>query len=267
VAFTTIILKQEGGVTVLTLNRPERLNAMNEQMVADLKEALEQIGKDDGVRALVVTGAGRAFCAGADVSRGESREKILDETNPERVRQGIRTGPQEVTRRLRNLEKPVIAMVNGPAIGAGLDWSLACDIRYASENARFGAGFTRIGLIQGTGGFWLLPRLMGSARAAEFIFTAEIIDAREAERLGMVNRVLKPEDLEKETLSLAQRLAKMPPLAVKLSKLLLYRGLETGLDQALEMAAAMQPIVLNSQDHKEGLAAFREKREPVFKGR
>jgi len=215
----------------------------------------------------VLTGAVRAFCAGADVSRGESRERILDETNPERIRQAIRTGPQEVTRRLRNLEKPAIAMVNGPAIGAGLDWSLACDIRYASENARFGAGFTRLGLIQGTGGFWFLPRLMGSARAAEFIFTADIIDAREAERLGMVNRVLAPEALERETLGLAHRLARNPPLALKLSKLLLYRGLGVDLEHALEMAAGFQPILLNSQDHKEGLAAFREKREPVFKGR
>lgn len=265
--FKYIILKKEDNIVTLILNRPERLNAVNEEVFAEMNAALDEVARDPEARVFIITGAGRAFCAGADISSGESRERIMEIGNPAEQRSHLRRGPQTVIKKLHGLEIPTIAMVNGAAVGAGFDFALACDIRIGSETARFRVAFTTIGLVPGTGGAWFLPRIVGIGRAAELLFSGDFIDAKEAERIGILNRVVPPEDLEKETMALARRLAANPPLALKLDKYLMYKGLEVDLDTALEMAATAQTICLASEDHREGVAAFREKRQPVFKGR
>lgn len=265
--FQTITLKKQDGIATITLNRPERLNAMNEQMCQDLVDALQDVAADDSARVLVLTGAGRAFCAGADLTTGPDREKVLDETSPETIRRELRRVPQETVRRLQRLEKPTIAMVNGPAVGAGFDWALACDIRIGSPKARFRVAFTTVGLVANMGSAWFLPRLVGIGKAAELLLTGDFVEAQEAEKLGILNRVVPADELEKETYAFASRLARGAPIALRLNKLLLYRGLEVDLDTSLEMSSTMQTICITSKDHKEGVAAFREKREPRYTGR
>jgi len=263
-AFETIMLDKKERIATITLNRPDRMNAVNEQMQADLTEALNDVNRDDGVGVLVITGAGRAFCAGADVGRMSSAERAA--RGPEQIRQGFR-GPQGVILGLQRLEKPTIAMVNGTCVGAGLDMACACDIRIGSENARFMCAFVRIGLFPGWGGTWLYPRVMGIPKAAEMLFTGDFIEAKDAERVGLLNKLVPAADLEKETMAMASRIANGPPIAIRLAKMQLYKGLEMDLETAMQMAAACETITLTSEDHKEGVAAFRDKRPPQYKGR
>lgn len=264
-AFETILLQKEEGIATITLNRPERRNGMNEQMWTELMVALDDVAGDDEVRVVILTGAGRDFSVGADLGRGEGREKLLEETSAEGIRRGLRES-QGVVRRLNGMEKPTIAMINGVAAGGGFDWAMACDLRIASEEARF-RSFTQIGLVPGQAGAWFMARMMGYPRAAEMIFTADILDARQAEQVGLLNRVVPAQDLEGETRAVARRIAGNSPLALRLAKLLLRKALETDLDTALEMATIAAPICLSSQDHHEAITAFREKRTPTFKGR
>lgn len=266
-AYNTILVKKEAGVASVILNRPERLNAINEELTEELNSALDEVDRDDEVRVVVLTGAGRAFCAGADLSTGAGRERIREETHGETIRRSLRHGPPLTGLKLQRLEKPTIAMVNGAAVGAGFGWALACDMRTGSEQTRFRVAFTTIGLIPGTGDAWLLPRLVGVAKAAEFLFSGDFIDAQEAYRVGLLNKLVPHENLEAETMALARRLAANPPIALRLNKLLLYKGLETDLESALEMAGSFQALAINTQDHLEGVAAFREKRQPQFIGR
>jgi len=261
-SFETILLEKKEGIGVLTLNRPERLNAFNEKMEAEFVQAIQDVGKDDEVRVLVVTGAGKAFCAGADVGRmsGESRPKGAEE-----FRRGFRN-IQGIVLGLQRLEKPTMAMVNGSAVGGGFDLACACDLRTGSEYARFMVAFTRIGLFPGWGGTWLYPRILGIAKAAELLFTGDFLEAKDAERFGLLNRLIPAADLEKETMSLARRIANGPPIALRLAKMQLYKGLEMDLETAMQVAAACETITLTSQDNKEGVAAFREKRPPQYKG-
>jgi 2-(1,2-epoxy-1,2-dihydrophenyl)acetyl-CoA isomerase len=261
--FKTLILKREEGIATIILNRPERLNAINSEMISELNHALEEVARDEQVRVVILTGAGRAFSAGADLKEVES----LSEVTPEDKRRHLEGGAQEVVRRLQRMGKPTIAMVNGAAAGAGFDWALACDIRIGAETARFRAAYTIIGLIPGAGATWLLSRIVGPNRTAEIIFTGDFVEAKEAERIGILNRIFPVEELEKETMALARRIASNPPIALRLDKQLLYKGLEVDLDTALGMAAAFQTICLASEDHKEAVAAFKEKRQPLFKGR
>ncbi|MEK7847893.1 MAG: enoyl-CoA hydratase-related protein [Chloroflexota bacterium] len=265
--FSTILVSRDEGVATITLNRPEKLNAMNEQMAAELVQALDEIGADDSARVVLLTGAGRAFCAGADLSRGPGREAVLDENHPETIRRHLNASAPLVNRKLMELEKPTMAMVNGPAVGAGFGWALACDVRIGSDKTRFRVAFTTIGLVPGTGDAWLLPRIVGVAKAAELLYTGDFVEGAEAYRIGLLNRLVPHEKLEEEGRAFARRLAQNPPVALRLNKLLLYKGLDSDFTAALTLAAAYQAIAINTQDHKEGVAAFREKRQARFIGR
>jgi len=263
-SFETILLEKKEGIGVLTLNRPERMNAFNEKMEAEFVQAIQEVSQDDEIRVLVVTGAGKAFCAGADVGRMSGEEK--KPKGAEEFRRGFRN-IQGIILGLQRLEKPTIAMVNGSAVGGGFDLACACDLRTGSEHARFMVAFTRIGLFPGWGGTWLYARIIGIPKAAEMLFTGDFLEAKEAERLGLLNRLVPAAELEKETMSLARRIANGPPIAIRLAKMQLYKGLEMDLETAMQVAAACETITLTSEDHKEGVAAFREKRPPQYKGK
>jgi 2-(1,2-epoxy-1,2-dihydrophenyl)acetyl-CoA isomerase len=261
--FETLIFKKEDGIITITLNRPEKLNAINHQVEEDLGVAFEEVARDPEARVMVLTGAGRAFSAGGDISGASPGYG----TTAAEISQNLRRIYHITTLRLKNLAIPTIAMVNGVASGWGFDLVLACDLRIGSEGARFNSAFVRVGLTPATGGVWLMPRAMGVAKAAELIFTGDFVEAEEAERLGILNKVVPAGELERETMSLARKIAQAPPLAIRLAKLQLYKGLQTNLEDAFEMAATCQAICIASEDFKEGAAAFREKRPAKFKGR
>jgi enoyl-CoA hydratase/carnithine racemase len=265
--YKTLILKEEDGIATIILNRPERRNAVNHEAEVELVSAIAEMSKAKKVRVLVVTGAGTVFCAGGDINDmvGSDQPSYLGKGIPEEIRQGLHQGLQKVVLEIQRLEKPTIAMVNGVAAGFGFDLACACDIRIGSETTGFVSSFIRLGLFPGPGGTWLMPRLMGIGRALQYLYTGDMITAEEAERMGLLNKLVPSTELEKETMALARRLAKGPPIALRLTKMQVYRGLELDLETALEMAAACETATLTSQDHKEGVAAFREKRAPVYK--
>lgn len=266
--YETITLTSRDRVSVLTLDRPDQLNAINGIMFRELKTALDQVAQDEECRVLVLTGAGRAFCAAADMKEDNQERLQLDHPPTlEELRQFIRAYPQAITKKLRALEKPTIAMVNGVAVADGVDWALACDIRIGSENARFMNAFVRMAAFPNTGGSWFYPRFMGLGRALEFLYTGDWMEAEEAHRLGVLNHLVPAADLERETMTLAQRIAVGPPIALRLMKVLTYRALETDLDPALELAADAEAMTLITEDHREAVTAFLEKREAVFRGR
>ncbi len=263
--FETILLKKEDHIATITLNRPERLNAINTQMERDLAKAIKDVSEDDVVHVLIVAGAGRAFCAGGDIARMPAKGKAPRKRGAEEIRRGFRT-VHEIIIGLQKMEKPTIAMVNGVAAGGGFDLACACDLRIGSPNARFMVAFVRLGLVPGWGGTWFYPRVMGLGKAAEFLFTGDFCEAEEAYRIGLLNRLVAPEDLERETHALASKIANGPPIALRLAKMQLYHGLEMDLETAMKVAAACETITVTSQDHKEGVSAFRRKRAPVYKG-
>lgn len=249
----------DGGVLTLTLNRPEALNSFTVEMKEALAGALREAARDRSVRAIVLTGAGRAFSAGQDLKERQGAD--VPDLGSE-----LRTRYNPIVLAMRALEKPIIGAINGVAAGAGCSIALACDIRLASETASFIEVFGRVGLVPDTGSSWLLPRLVGYARAAEMVFTTDPVDAATAERIGLVNRVVPPERLMDEATELAGRLARSAPLALAMAKRALNRALETRFDEALEFEAQLQAVAGRSADHAEGVAAFVEKRQPEFKG-
>lgn len=261
-SYKTIIVEKDNGVSTLTLNRPERLNALTPDMAIEIRSAVNELACDPETRVLVITGAGRGFCAGADVSPGKWQ---LD-TTPVAVTDRAREG-SELYKTLRNMMKPVIASVNGVAAGGGMGLALACDIIFASENARFGMTFIKIGIIPEMGGCYLLPRLVGVSKACELIFSGRIIDAREAERIGLVNRVVPPESLEAATKEFALSLAQGPTVAIGLAKRTIYQGLNMDFDAVLESEARAKAVVNFTEDYREAKKAFAEKRAPQFKGK
>lgn len=262
--FENIVFSKEEYVAKIVLNRPERLNALNREMEQELTESLAEAHRDEDIRVLVLTGAGRAFCSGGDVS-----ENMVEEYggSVQNVSDTFHHVYQEIILQLFNLDIPTIGMINGTAVGLGFDLALACDIRIGSENAKFMVAFTKMGLTPAAGGAWLMPRIIGLAKAAEFIYTADFLKAEEALRLGVLNRLVPAASLEQETTALARKISQNSPLANRLAKLQLHRGLDTDLGTALEMGATCQAICLTSEDTREALVAFREKRKPVFKGR
>jgi 2-(1,2-epoxy-1,2-dihydrophenyl)acetyl-CoA isomerase len=257
--YETVLTEDHGGVRVITLNRPDVLNAFDSRLLEDLFGALTAAGDAAEVRCVVVTGAGRAFCSGADLRGHTPGETSLGAL--------LRRGFNRIVLRLRTMEKPVIAAVNGVAAGAGCNLALAADLRVASDRATFIEVFTRVGLIPDSGGTWLLPRFVGVGRALEMMFFAEPIDAAAAERLGLVNRVVGQDELMPRALEWAGRLAQGPTRAYGLIKRGVDRALALDLRGALEYEAYLQEIAGRSDDHREGVAAFLEKRAPLYAGR
>ena len=251
------------GVMVATLNRPDKKNATSKEMLEALRTALEQANDDETIRCFVLTGAGNAFCSGGDLGR---RSKEMGDPTPlERKNQLAHT--QRLALAIEQFEKPLIAAVNGPAVGAGMDLSLMCDIRFAAASARFSEGYIKVGLIPGNGGCWFLPRLVGTARALELLWTGDHVDAQEALRIGLVSRVIADDQLMPETLAFAKRLAEGPPLQQRDIKKLMYQGLRTDLRTSLEAVTTHMAVVQSTADYKEAIQAFKEKRKAVFTGR
>jgi 2-(1,2-epoxy-1,2-dihydrophenyl)acetyl-CoA isomerase len=249
----------DAGVLTLTLNRPDALNSFTVEMKEALTASLKDAARDREVRAVILTGAGRAFSAGQDLKERQGSD--VPDLGAE-----LRARYNPIVLAMRRLEKPIIGAINGVAAGAGCSIALACDIRLASEKASFIEVFGRVGLVPDTGSSWLLPRLVGYARAAEMAFTTDPVDAATAERVGLVNRVVPDDRLMEEAGELARRLARAAPLALALAKRGLNRALDSSLEEALEYEAQLQSIAGRSADHAEGVAAFVEKRQPRWRG-
>jgi 2-(1,2-epoxy-1,2-dihydrophenyl)acetyl-CoA isomerase len=250
------------GIATLTLNRPDRLNALSQDMLRDLRSALTRLGVDDAVGAIVITGAGRAFSAGGDVKDMPNRRHQTFEQRIERLGR-----MHELPQLMRRLPKVIVAMVNGVAVGAGLGLAMACDLRLAARSARFGTGFVGLGYSGDFGGSWLLTRLVGSAKARELYLLGDMIDAAGAERIGLVTRVVDDTALADETGALARRLADGPRLAYAYMKQNLNAAETEPLVLVCELESVHQARLGLSEDHQEAVAAFGEKRRPVFRGR
>ena len=256
---------REGAVLLLTLDRPDARNAYSEAMVDSLVRALDDADRDDEVRCVILTGAGAAFSAGGDLKRMLQQEGMFA-GGPVDLRRRYVDGIQRIPRRLALLEKPIIAAINGPAIGAGLDLACMCDLRLAARGAQLGSTFVKVGLVPGDGGAYFLARTVGFPRALELMLTARLVDTDEAERIGLVHRVVEPADLLPAARALALQIAANAPLAVRLTKRAAYRSHEADLEQALELAATYQGVVQNTADHREAVRAILERRPPVFGG-
>lgn len=254
---------QQGHIVTLTMNDPERRNPLTgNTAVPEFLAAIDRIHADHSVRAVILTGAGSAFSSGGNV-RDMGR---YSEMPGMELRREYRLGIQKLTLALYNLEVPVIAAVNGHAIGAGLDLACMCDIRVAAEEAKFAESFVKLGIIPGDGGAWLLPRIIGLSRASELTLTGATIDARQAAEWNLVSRVVPRDQLMPTAQEIAEQIAGNPPHAVRLAKRLLREALHTRLDTLLEMSAAFQVMSHQTADHHEAVAAFVEKRKPEFRG-
>lgn len=255
--------EQDGHVVTLTMNDPERRNPLTgNSAVPEFLEAIERIERDSSVRAVIITGAGSAFCSGGNVRDMDRYAQM----SGMQLRQEYRTGIQRLPLALFNLEVPVIAAVNGAAIGAGLDLACMCDIRIASEQAKFAESFVKLGIIPGDGGAWLLPRIIGLSRATELTLTGQMIDACQAAEWNLVSRVVPADQLLDSARDIAAAIAANPPHAVRLAKRLLREALHTRLDTLLEMSATFQVLSHQTADHREAVAAFIDKRTPTFTG-
>jgi 2-(1,2-epoxy-1,2-dihydrophenyl)acetyl-CoA isomerase len=255
-----ILVKVEDHVGTITLNRPEAMNYLDPIMSGEIEKTLLDFEKDEEVRALVITGAGRGFCAGGDI-------KTMQQKRTPREWMARVEGVTGCIKAMVNCPKPIIASVNGPAVGAGCNLALAADLIIASEKAVFGEVFTRIGLIPDCGGFFLLPRRVGLTKAKELIFTGKTITAQEAAQMGMVNRVVSAEALGEETRKLAEELAGGATLAIGMAKRLLNLSFQSDLEAILNAELTNQTMLRYTEDHPEGVQAFREKRKPNFKGK
>lgn len=252
-----------GHVVTLTMSQPEQRNPLTgNTAVAEFLEALDRIAADPGVRVVILTGAGPAFSAGGDIRRMQEQSSAT--VDGLRVRDDYRHGIQRLPMALWNLEVPVIAAVNGAAIGAGLDLACMCDLRIASEQARFAESFVKMGIVPGDGGAWLLPRVIGLARAAELSFTGRSIDAPTALAWNLVSQVVPPGDLLPAANRLADEIAANPPQAIRMTKRLLREGQQMSLPSLLELSAALQALAHQTADHREAVSAFLEKRSPQF---
>lgn len=258
--YKTLAYEKKENIGILTINRPEKLNAISNELTKELKQFLEDLENDEEIRVLIITGAGdKAFVAGADISELVDRDA--------RMGRRVSRERQEIFSFIENLHIPVIAAVNGYALGGGLELALACSIRIASEKAQFGAPEVKLGIIPGDGGTQRLPRLVGSGRAMEMILTGDFIDAEEAYRIGLVNKVYPHDQLQEKAIELARRIASRPPLAVRFAKDAVNRSQEGGTISGYTLESYLHALSCTTEDKKEGVSAFLEKRKGKFRGK
>jgi 2-(1,2-epoxy-1,2-dihydrophenyl)acetyl-CoA isomerase len=258
-----VLLDKKDHIATITLNRPERYNALGGNMRQEIEEVVVKVCADPDVRVIVITGAGKAFCSGGDVQEFASgQSQALS-----KAASSERPAMSKIVLALNQVEKPVIAAVNGAAVGGGCNLALSCDIRIASEKARFGQVFVRRGLHTDWGGIYFLPRLVGYAKAAELIFSGEMIDVHEASRIGLVNKVVPHDELMPATYELAGRIAKNAPIPIAFAKRGLQNFFRWDLAMALDYESQVLGVTMASEDVAEGFKSFVEKSEPVFKGR
>ncbi len=265
--FENVRFETKNHVAVLTLNRPEIRNAISDDRIVDeIVGACEAVQRNYDIRVMIVTGEGSAFCAGGNVKDMKNRKGIFSGT-PEEIRENYRRGIQRIPLAFYNLDVPTIAAVNGPAIGAGCDLACMCDIRIASEKARFGETFVSVGLIPGDGGSYFLARAVGYQKALELAFTGRVINADEAYRIGLVSEVVPPENLMERCFEVAGEIAAKPPKILRMAKRLMYLSQHMTLPEVLELSAAYQALCHYTEDHQEALTAMLEKRKPFFRGK
>jgi enoyl-CoA hydratase/carnithine racemase len=257
-----MLYSRDENVAVLTINRPEARNAFSPEMIRLWREHLEEARRDDGVTVIVVTGTGDTFCSGGDIrDMAEGKLRSWD------MKRFLWEGVHRIILTLEDLDKPVIAAINGAAMGAGMDMAIMCDLRVCSDRAKLGESYIQMGLIPGDGGAWFLPRLVGVSKALELLLTADAIDAGQALSLGIVNRVVPHESLMEETMKLARRIAQKPPLAVRMMKRAVYQGTTSTLRSHLDYISSQMSLLSETADHLEAAQAFLEKRKPVFTGK
>ena len=261
-SFETILYEKEGGIGIITLNRPKQLNAITFKLKEEVSGLLDEIEKDDDIKVVIITGGSKAFCAGADIKERSG----IRQAQPEYYFNQRKTHV-DFYGKIENFEKPVIAAVSGVAVGGGCEISLACDFRIASETARFGVPEVKLGMIPAGGGTQRLPRIIGVGRAKELLFTGDFIDAHESLRVGLVNKVFPVDQLMEETKTLALKIANNPPLSVKYAKRCVNVGIQLDLMSGLDYETQCASVLTTSEDRIEGFQAFVEKRKPVFKGR
>ncbi len=265
-SYSNLTLERDAdGVVRLTLNRPESRNAMSVEMGEEIVAAVRQIRADPEARVVVLTGAGKSFSSGGDLAMLARDTGVTDDEGP-----SMKGSPADFYRRyltLRDIPVPTIAAINGHAIGAGLCIALACDMRLAAAGAKMGMTFSRLGIHPGMGGTYFLPRLVGTARACELFFTGRVFDAHEAERMGLVNRVVADDEIHDAAMALARDIASAAPLAVRMAKSSIYRGVEHSLAEMIEFEGLSQGFTFGTDDAREGVQAIMEKRPPVFRGR
>jgi enoyl-CoA hydratase/carnithine racemase len=262
-----LLQERDGAILTITLNMPEKRNPISDVAVVDaICEAFDAADRDISVRCVILTGAGTAFSAGGDLKQMRPDSGGLRSSNPVETRRNYKYGIQRLPLMFQALEVPVVAAVNGHAIGAGLDLATMCDIRVAAESAKFAESFVKLGIIPGDGGAWLLPRIIGFSRATELALTGEMIDAAEALKIGLVSHVVADDQLMAKAKAVAGKIAANPPHAVRMTKRLLREGQMADLKNILEMSAAMQSLAHNTSDNDEAINAFIEKRTPNFTG-
>ncbi len=266
-AYQAILYDVEDAVATVTLNKPERLNAFDDEMLAEWADALRAADADPGVRAVIITGAGRGFCSGMNVQAEAAGEGVLrTEATVATRRHSLRDRVHPIPRALIQLEKPYIAAINGAAAGAGMDMATMADVRFAASTARMGMTYVRMGLIPGDGGCYTLPRIVGTQKALDMIWTGKLITAQEALEMGYLMAVYEPDELLPRVKEYAKQIAKGPATAVQLAKKLVYRSANIPFDEHLDMAQMAMFIAQTTDDAKEGPRAFVEKREPQWKG-
>lgn len=261
-----VLEQRDGHIALLTLNRPEARNPISDaDMLKALETSLRALDRDIEIRAIILTGAGSAFSSGGNLKK-MGKDGGLNDVLPVRTRSNYQNGIQRLPLLMEELELPVIAAVNGPAVGAGLDLACMCDIRIASQNAVFAESFVKVGIVPGDGGAWLLPRVVGFSKASEMALTGDSISAGEALECGLVSKVVSPEDLIDSARDMAARIAANPPYAVRLTKRILRRASSCDLSQTLELSASLQALCHATQDHMEAVSSLLEKRSPHYSG-
>ncbi len=268
--FEQILYEKSDGIATITLNRPERMNAFTDVMIREWATALDDARTDRDVRVVILTGAGRGFCAGADLKGAMLGQTSGEPKSPPTAadrRNWLRDGVHAVPRAVQLLDKPYIAAVNGSAVGAGMDMASMADIRIVSENAKFAMSYVKVGLVPGDGGCFLLPRIVGVAKTLELIWTGDFFDGVEAVRIGYATKAVPGDELMSTTREFALRLTQGPAVAMQLAKRLVYRGMESSWTEAFEQANSAMAIAQSTEDAREGPRAFAEARPPKFVGR